>query len=170
MLSTCIGALLPNLAVGLHLGRWSLIACIHCMHACLSPLFHGGGGDSRQRAAAATAVTAGTCPGSRARVRPCRCCRTGASAAGRHRCRGCQQSSHRPSLDALGENTKAVISVLSLGSSHRSEALYYATTVLKQHGWGINFIGQETLDYSICTFKIFFTIRSYYLYQRATYS
>ena len=58
--STYIRALLPNLAVGLHLGRWSLIVCIPCVHACLSPLFHGGGGDSRQRGAATTAVTTGT--------------------------------------------------------------------------------------------------------------
>ena len=58
-------------------------------------------------------------------------------------------------MSSGNSNTKVVISVLSVGSSHRSEALYYATTVLKQHGWGINFIGQETLDYNICTFKIF---------------
>ena len=101
--STYIRALLPNLAVGLHLGRWSLIVCIHGVHACLSPLFHGGGADSHQRAAAATAVTAGTYLGSRAKVRPCRCRRAGATVAGRRRCWGCRQSSHRPSLDALGE-------------------------------------------------------------------
>ena len=129
--------------------------CLYPLRACVSVSIVSRRGRGWLLAVAAT--TAGACPGIHAGVHPCNCDHIRLARPGGAYVEPVGNQVIDQAWMHLGNwNTKAVIIVLSVQSSHRSEALYYATTVLKQHGCGINFICQETKDYSLCKFLIFF--------------